>query len=65
MTPKKVFSCEFREVFKSNLFKEHIQTTTDNIDDKNVNSNKKNNNKGGDKHLFTKYLKLPNSKQHK
>ena len=41
MTPKKVFSCKFREVFKSNLFKEHIQTTTDNIDDKNVNNNKK------------------------
>ena len=46
MTPKKVFSSEFREIFKNSFFKQHIQTTTENIDDKDVNSNKKKHSKG-------------------
>ena len=31
---KKVFSCELGEIFKNTFFKEHIQITTNNTDDK-------------------------------
>ena len=34
MTLKKVFSCELGEIFKNTFFKEHIQITTNNTDNK-------------------------------